>query len=99
MAKNAIVRLPADTVVELTDADVTKITVIYEGGDQVCRIQGTASGAAAPTVADMQKGLPLFQPGEGWMNQDMGDLFPDVTTPRRVFAWAKEGGHVNVRHA
>ena len=97
MPKNAVVPVAAGGWVELTDADVTDITVIHKSGGRVA-LQGTSG--AAPADANGDKGTPLGRGDYGFVNYSMAELFPDVTGPVRVWAWTDgPDASLLVRHA
>lgn len=99
MAKSAIVSVPEGEWTQLTDNDATSITIVHEGGGEV-RIEGTPN-TTAPTT-DPAQGLPLraHDPSAwGFLNRSLADMFPDVSTPVRVWAWTSENAaKILVRH-
>ena len=99
MAKSAIVDVEAGGWVQLTDDDATKITIVHEGGGEV-RIEGTPN-TTTPTK-NPAAGLPLraHDPAAwGFLAKSLSDMFPDVTTPVRVWAWTDENNaKLLVRH-
>jgi len=90
MPANKIVSI-SDTAVELTEADVTAITIVNHGPYDA-RIYGTTG--AAPGASD---GYIVLGPGMAIINRDLADLFPGVAGADRV--WAEGAGQVFVSHA
>lgn len=89
MPRNTTVTVSKWTWVELTDADVTSITFVNEGGSPMLVKATTGS---APT--DLLGGI-TYRSGEGEKLADLADLFPGVTGADRVWAY----GIVDVTYA
>ena len=99
MAKSAQMTLEPNTMTEITDGDVTAITVIHMGGAPVM-LQGSEDTTAPRTWED---GFPLrfdVQSGSYLINRALSDLFPENSSFDRVFAYAVGGRAIlNVKHA
>lgn len=83
MPKNAYVPVPAGDWVPLFDADAPKAT-FQNVGDGALRIAATPD-ATAPT--DDREGV-VYAPGMGERAVALADLFPGVTSPVRLWAYA-----------
>ena len=93
MAQNTTVSIPEKTWTQLTDADVTAITLQNQSGYHIF-VKGTTS-ASTPTNAD---GAIRYNPGQGEPNTSLADMFPGITAVR-LYAYAPEGASVMVSHA
>ena len=95
MAQNLNIALPKETWTQLSNADITALTVQNIGTDDV-RIMGTV-GAVAPT--DVNDGI-LLPAGQGIKSTDtLAALFPGVAATR-VYGYSVGGpGGVFVSHA
>jgi len=97
MAQQTATRLDRRAWTQLTDADATNITFqVIEGP---VWIMG-AVDATAPTTPDPASiGAIKYTAGQGELNVAVADLFPGLSSPDRVFAWAEFGGRVSFGHA
>lgn len=93
MPKNDTVSLAAKTWTEITNADVTRITVQNTSGDQVYVLAATVQPAAGNT-----SGALRLNPGQVIVNEFLADLFPGLTD-MRVWVNAPSGGSVMVSHS
>jgi len=90
MPANKTVSL-GESPVELTEADVSAITV-QNFGPYPAKIYGTTG--AAPGASD---GFITLNAGLAIINRDLADLFPGVSGAVRV--WGEGNGQVFVSHA
>ena len=98
MAKDEVVSCAAGVMTELTDSDVTAITIAHISGPVVELFAATAASPAP----DGSGSRVLLRPGETVLNKSMADLFPGVTGADRVFARPKFGNgtsRLSVSHA
>ena len=95
MAKNETVSVPADTWTQLTDGDVSSITFQVLGGEGV-RVVAQNGAASDPSNAE---DVIYYPPAHGERNVSLSDLFPGVTDPNRVYAYAPDAALVFVSHA
>jgi hypothetical protein len=95
MAQNTTKDVAAATWVLLTDTDILAATFQNNGSNAVF-IAGTAD-ATEPTNT---LGAIRYNPGAGERSSvAIADLFPGVTAPVRLFAYAPSGGQVFISHA
>ena len=94
MPQNTTITLAAKAWTQLTDANVTTITLQNVGGNFLL-IKGTV-GATPPTNLD---GALRYSPGQGECNRPLLDLFPGVSGANRIYAWADGITPVTVSHA
>lgn len=94
MAQSATVTLAPETWTQLSNADISAIT--FQNRSDYDAFVVVQNGTTAPTSFD---DALRYAPGQGERNVSLTDLAPGVTTPNRVFAYAKNGGEVFVSHA
>lgn len=95
MAQNTTIDLTAATWVQLTDADVSAATFQNNGSNAVFVV--ATSDATAPSST---AGAIRYNPGAGERSSvALSDLFPGVTAPARLYAYAPNGGQVFISHA
>ena len=93
MPKNDTVALAANTWTEITESDVSRITLQNTAGDQVYMLAATTQPAAGDT-----SGALRLNPGQAVVNEFLADLFPGLSDAR-VWVIAPNGGSVMVSHA
>jgi len=93
MAQNTTVAIPSRTWTQLTNADATSVTFFNEGKATVS-IKGTADANAPTTLAASIS----YEPGQGELNVDLGDLWPGISAVR-VWGYAGTPTEVMVSHA
>lgn len=84
---------------EVTDADVTNITLSNRGSDEI-EFMATV-GAVAPSNGSNPQGI-LLERGTAIINRALTDLFPGVSGANRVYARTAPGGDISqvfVSHA
>jgi hypothetical protein len=94
MAQNITTVVPSRVWTQLTNADVASITFQNIGGYHAL-IKATVD-AVAPT--DLS-GAIRYNPGQGEKNVLLGDLFPGLASPSRLWAWCDDPVPVFVSHA
>ena len=95
MPRTVDITCPARTWTALTDADVDALTVSNRGQHGVF-LQGRANTTAPTTTAGA---VPLLPGQVIAADITLAQLFPGVSTPVRVFAFAPEGAVLSVQHA
>lgn len=96
MPQNTTITVPKWTWTLLTDADVTAVTFLNNGGSTLL-LQGTV-GATAPTTL---AGALVYGPGQGETSSvTMAVLFPGVSGANRLYAQGRDDStSVTVSHA
>jgi hypothetical protein len=95
MAQNTTKDIAAATWVQLTDADISAATFQNNGSNAVF-IAATATASAPSNTL----GAIRYNPGAGERSTvTLAQLFPGVTTPARLYAYAPQGGQVFISHA
>lgn len=94
MAQNTTINTTANSWVLLTDSDITEISFQNVGSNHVL-IKGT-NGATPPSTT---AGAFRYNPGQGERKAALADLFPGVTSPNRLYAYATEVVPIVVSHA
>lgn len=95
MAKDEVVPLPNDgSWVEITDEDVSALTVQNQSGNAVY-LRGTAGNVSAPATRDGY----MLNPGTYLMSDiPLTTLFAGVAGVNRVWARCDIGGSLRVSH-
>lgn len=93
MAKNTTMSLPQREWTELTDADVSSVTVQNQSGYDIYLL------ATAGTAPSLLGGAILVQPYKIAEALSLASVWPGVTGPVRLFAYAPNGASVMVSHA
>jgi hypothetical protein len=81
MPLNTTVTVPKWAWVELTNADVTEITFVNEGGSPMA-VKGTTGSAPTDLTGSI-----TYRSGEGERLVAMADLFPGITGADRLWAY------------
>lgn len=84
MARHTTIDLTSDTYTELTNADVTSITIAATGGDIWLFPTTTAGSPGLDNV-----GAILLPRGQALINEALADLFPGVASVARVHGRAQ----------
>ncbi len=93
MAQNTTLTVPSDQWLQLTDADVTRITFQNLSANYLY-IKGTTD-ATEPTSLD---GSLKYSPRQGERNVALADLFVGISAVR-IWAYADDASDVFVSHA
>ena len=95
MAQNTTKTVAASTWVQLTNDDIAAATFQNNGSNAVFIL--ATPDATDPTSTS---GAIRYNPGAGERSTvTLAQLFPGVTTPVRLFAYAPQGGQVLISHA
>jgi hypothetical protein len=95
MAQNTTKDVAASTWVQLTNDDIAAATFQNNGSNAVMIVATT--DATDPTNSN---DAIRYNPGAGERSTvTFAQLFPGVTSPVRLFAYAPQGGQVFISHA
>ena len=98
MARSTTLNLTAQTVTELTNAENATGTVVYQNkGIGVLYVLATTD-ATEPTKAEMVSEGIAYAHGEG-ERDTIANIFPDLTTPVRLWAFCFQAGRALIRYA
>lgn len=92
------VTLQAQVWTQLTNANVTAITLYNNGPELWIKIQ---QGTTVPTGTPVaEKAIPIDRRYSGYIvNRTLAELAPGVSSPNRVFAYCAKDTSVLVSHA
>lgn len=96
MARNTNVSLPANTVTQLTDADVSG-NIVFENRGKSSILVVATTDSTPPTEAALRGAAIEYGPGKGEVTT-LAALFPGLTNPVRLWAFSNAGGSVFVSH-
>lgn len=93
MPQNRTITVTAGQWTQITDANVTEITFVNQGGLPIL-VNATVDGNPPSEIDGMK-----FPSREGVASMEISKMFPGVPAAARVWVWARQAQDVFVSHA